>query len=78
MYICAGILPLAYFIGLLFTLKTHSHIYDKIPGPEAHELEDGGTYCLEQHFVPRLQEKLFCYDPISMNQLSLSFFTLFL
>lgn len=26
MYIVAGILPIAYVIGLLFTLKTHSHI----------------------------------------------------
>ncbi|KAF2076848.1 hypothetical protein CYY_001876 [Polysphondylium violaceum] len=26
MYICAGILPLTYFIGLLFTLKTHTAI----------------------------------------------------
>jgi len=26
MYICAAVLPVAYIVGLLFTLKTHSHI----------------------------------------------------
>ena len=26
MYICAAVLPIAYVVGLLFTLKTHSHI----------------------------------------------------
>eukprot|EP01132_Coremiostelium_polycephalum_P002081 gene2081-2567_t len=26
MYICSGILPIAYLVGLLFTLKTHTHI----------------------------------------------------
>lgn len=26
MLICSAILPVAYVVGLLFTLKTHSHI----------------------------------------------------
>lgn len=26
MYVCAGLLPLSYIVGLLFTLKTHAHI----------------------------------------------------
>jgi Ca2+/H+ antiporter len=27
MYFSAAILPLAYFIGMLFTFKTHTHIF---------------------------------------------------
>ncbi|KAJ5067012.1 cation/h exchanger protein [Anaeramoeba ignava] len=29
MYVCAVILPIAYFVGLIYTLKTHAHIYDQ-------------------------------------------------
>lgn len=28
MYVCAGILPISYVVGLLFTLKTHAYIVD--------------------------------------------------
>ena len=28
MWVCAGILPLSYIVGLVFTLKTHAHIVD--------------------------------------------------
>eukprot|EP00117_Sycon_ciliatum_P035416 scpid30741/ scgid26858/ Low affinity vacuolar monovalent cation/H(+) antiporter; Vacuolar Na(+)/H(+) exchanger len=28
-YVCAALLPLAYLLGLLFTLKTHRYIYDE-------------------------------------------------
>lgn len=28
MYTISALLPTAYVIGLIFTLKTHSHIYD--------------------------------------------------
>jgi Ca2+:H+ antiporter len=34
MYACAAILPLAYLIGLLFTLKTHSYIFENIESDE--------------------------------------------
>ena len=37
-YICAGILPLGYIVGLLFTLKTHAHLYAK-----KHEGAEEGT-----------------------------------
>ena len=30
MYVTAAILPIAYIIGLIFTLKTHSHLYKKL------------------------------------------------
>jgi Ca2+/H+ antiporter len=41
MYICAAILPFAYIVGLLFTLKTHSHIiHAKVPDQDE---EDEGT-----------------------------------
>jgi Ca2+/H+ antiporter len=33
-YLIAGLLPCAYFIGLLFTLKTHADIYNPV--------DDGG------------------------------------
>ncbi len=32
MYAISIVLPLAYFIGLMFTLKTHSYIYEKKEG----------------------------------------------
>mmetsp|Transcript_16080 Transcript_16080/g.41282 ORF Transcript_16080/g.41282 Transcript_16080/m.41282 type:complete len:887 (-) Transcript_16080:57-2717(-) len=38
-YMVAAILPLAYLVGLLFTLKTHKHIYD-MPDSE----DDGGGH----------------------------------
>ncbi|KYQ90775.1 DUF307 family protein [Tieghemostelium lacteum] len=58
MYICSGILPLAYLVGLLFTLKTHTHILHpqasdnrksqqigqsgEIPKPQSHNTESQG------------------------------------
>jgi hypothetical protein len=42
----AAILPLAYIIGLLFTLKTHKHIYDMPDNEEEGEGGGHGTYGL--------------------------------
>lgn len=40
MYICSAILPFAYIVGLLFTLKTHAHIiHAKVA--DADEEEEG-------------------------------------
>ncbi|EGC39571.1 hypothetical protein DICPUDRAFT_45117 [Dictyostelium purpureum] len=40
MYICSGILPLTYLIGLLFTLKTHTHIlHGPVEKPSGHQVE---------------------------------------
>lgn len=39
-YIVAAIMPIAYVVGLLFTLKTHTHIYEIEPDP--HDAEEGG------------------------------------
>jgi len=36
MYICAGLLPLSYIVGLLFTLKTHSYIFKNLEESEGH------------------------------------------
>lgn len=43
-YTVSALLPVAYLIGLIFTLKTHSHIYD------IHVGEEQGTG--PPHFVP--------------------------
>jgi len=43
MYACSIILPIAYFIGLIFTLKTHSYIFDKKDGEEHDSPEWGKT-----------------------------------
>jgi Ca2+/H+ antiporter len=37
MYFSAAILPLAYVIGMLFTFKTHTHIFQA----EEHDGDDG-------------------------------------
>eukprot|EP00058_Branchiostoma_floridae_P028274 XP_002613765.1 hypothetical protein BRAFLDRAFT_84521 [Branchiostoma floridae] len=42
-YTCAVLLPLAYISGLLFTLKTHSHIYD------VEKTEDNNTAPNQDH-----------------------------
>ncbi|CAH1246765.1 Hypp7776 [Branchiostoma lanceolatum] len=42
-YTCAVLLPLAYISGLLFTLKTHSHIYDE------EKTEDNNTAPNQDH-----------------------------
>jgi Ca2+:H+ antiporter len=34
MYACAAILPLAYLVGLIFTLKTHAYLYEEQPTQE--------------------------------------------
>eukprot|EP01112_Ceratiomyxa_fruticulosa_P015194 TRINITY_DN4445_c0_g1_i1.p1 TRINITY_DN4445_c0_g1~~TRINITY_DN4445_c0_g1_i1.p1 ORF type:complete len:747 (+),score=137.12 TRINITY_DN4445_c0_g1_i1:154-2394(+) len=39
MFICAGILPVSYFVGLLFTLKTHRDILYEKPHGDAEEGE---------------------------------------
>ncbi|GAM20930.1 hypothetical protein SAMD00019534_041050 [Acytostelium subglobosum LB1] len=47
MYIVSAFLPLAYIIGLLFTLKTHTHILHPVDGGPAikdeHHVESDGT-----------------------------------
>eukprot|EP01133_Synstelium_polycarpum_P008921 gene8921-10453_t len=42
MYIISGVLPVAYFIGLLFTLKTHTHILYPNEGGKGHGHGHGG------------------------------------
>jgi Ca2+:H+ antiporter len=37
MYAVSGVLPLAYIIGLIFTLKTHAYIYEPKEGEENEE-----------------------------------------
>jgi Ca2+:H+ antiporter len=46
MYACSVILPIAYFIGLLFTLKTHSYIFEKSEDDEGgeHEAPEWGKW----------------------------------
>jgi len=39
MYACSVILPIAYLIGLLFTLKTHSYIFEKKEGESTEDHE---------------------------------------
>jgi Ca2+/H+ antiporter len=34
MYACSIILPFAYLVGLLFTLKTHSYIFENVEPDE--------------------------------------------
>ncbi len=34
MYACSIILPLSYLVGLLFTLKTHSYIFENVEPDE--------------------------------------------
>ncbi|PRP80157.1 hypothetical protein PROFUN_12240, partial [Planoprotostelium fungivorum] len=40
-YAISFVLPLAYIIGLIFTLKTHSYLYDKPTHPEGEEAPQG-------------------------------------
>lgn len=40
MYVCAAILPFAYGIGLLFTLKTHQHLFTSEQGGHGHGGEE--------------------------------------
>lgn len=46
MFCVAAILPIAYFVGLWFTLKTHSHIFDKKEGEEEarHDAPEWGRF----------------------------------
>eukprot|EP01102_Stenamoeba_stenopodia_P006432 TRINITY_DN1760_c0_g1_i1.p1 TRINITY_DN1760_c0_g1~~TRINITY_DN1760_c0_g1_i1.p1 ORF type:complete len:840 (+),score=175.13 TRINITY_DN1760_c0_g1_i1:317-2836(+) len=37
MYTCAAILPIGYIVGLIFTLRTHSHIFEEEQTEEEHE-----------------------------------------
>eukprot|EP01100_Stratorugosa_tubuloviscum_P016061 TRINITY_DN992_c0_g1_i2.p1 TRINITY_DN992_c0_g1~~TRINITY_DN992_c0_g1_i2.p1 ORF type:complete len:398 (-),score=158.53 TRINITY_DN992_c0_g1_i2:193-1386(-) len=48
-FFCATVLPLSYFVGIWFTLKTHSHIYDLI---EDENHEGGG------HEAPEWSKKM--------------------
>lgn len=41
MFVCAGLLPFLYFIGLIFTLKTHAYIVDD---PEYVDLEAAAAH----------------------------------
>jgi hypothetical protein len=34
MYACAAILPVAYIVGLIFTLKTHAYLYENNPSED--------------------------------------------
>ncbi|KNC52807.1 uncharacterized protein AMSG_08699 [Thecamonas trahens ATCC 50062] len=45
-YVCAAILPMAYFVGLLFTLKTHKHIYEvtEFSDDDSNGSEEGGGH----------------------------------
>ncbi|ORX90339.1 hypothetical protein K493DRAFT_230854 [Basidiobolus meristosporus CBS 931.73] len=54
MYICAAILPLAYFIGLWFTLKTHvKHIYHQPQHTEASKNRASLYQRLLQQIIPQ-------------------------
>lgn len=40
MYACAAILPIAYVVGLIFTLKTHAYLYENNPSDNQEESDD--------------------------------------
>lgn len=42
-YVCASILPMAYIVGLIFTLKTHAYLYENVSSSSEVSLQDQHT-----------------------------------